>query len=188
MRRFAALALTLLLMSCTTDVPRDLAGGALMPAQALVDYLRVQGLNGANIVVISSQAWRNNQLVLFRYEAVDEQQQRQHYLGLALAEPSGWVGWRVSGIATVARRLPALNHPIEYYSLQGSFPGHGSAFTPIAGRVHLASAQRVLIRYDDGAESLQTLTDGYFFDLHLGRAQVLSLVALGTNGQPMGGP
>jgi hypothetical protein len=179
----------LLLVGCTPSVPRELAGGgALTPTQALDDYLRAQGLNSANVAAISSQAWRNGQLLLFRYEAVDAQRRRQHYLGLALAEPSGLVGWRVSRVATAARRPPALNRPIEHYSLQGSFLGRGRAFTRIAGRVHLAGAQRVLIRYDDGDESLQALVDGYFFDLHLGRAQVLGLVALGADGRPISGP
>jgi hypothetical protein len=188
MRQIAALALCLLLASCAPSMPHELAGGgALIPAQALDDYLRAQGQNGANTVVISSQPWRNGQLLLFRYEAVDTQRRRQHYLGLAFAEPSGWLGWRVSRTAMAARRLPALNRSIEHYSLQGSFLGRGRAFTRIAGRVHLAGAQRVLIRYNDGDESLQALADGYFFDLHLGRAQVLSLVALGADGQPIGG-
>jgi hypothetical protein len=189
MRRFVTLALCLLLVGCATDVPRELAGGdALMPAQALVDYLHAQGLNAANIVVISSQAWREGELLLFRYEALDGQQQRQHYLGLALAEPAGWVGWRVSGIATAERRLSDINHPIEYYSLQGSLLGRGGTFTRIAGRVRLAGAQRVIIRYDNGDESLQTLADGYFFDLHLRGAQVSSLVALGADGRPLSSP
>ena len=188
MRRFAALAL-MLLIGCAPSVPRELAGGGtLTPTQALDDYLRGQGLNSANLVAISSRAWRNGQLLLFRYEIVDAQRRRQHYLGLALAEPSGLVGWRVSRVATAARRLPVLNRSIEHYSLQGSFLGRGRAFTRIAGRVHLTGARRVLIRYNDGDESVQALADGYFFDLHLGRAQVLGLVALGADGRPIGGP
>ena len=188
--RFALLLLALVLLSgCGLDVQHELLGdGSLRMEDALRGHVRAQEPGSANIVLISSQPWRQSQAILFRYETTGAHGQPVHHLGVAFAERSGLAGWLVRRSYTAVRYPAAMAHPLETYVGTGLLPGSLRMYTRVGGHVNIGNAQRVLISYGDGDDIAVDLVDGYFLDLHEGRTPVPSIVALDADGKPIGKP